>query len=373
METLFPIDLLDAFDPKHGSGVVAVVGSGPSCHAGLPSWQELLRRVAVEVDLEAEVDKYLVNREFLKVAQFLSRQRSEREIQERVAKQVDLSGQNPSQLHRLIVNLPFAGIITTNYDLLLSKADANHNFKPPITHLNSNLRNNSTGRFILHLHGHVGDPESIIISRQGYDYMELKAERVRQFLAGVFQFRSVLFIGFGFSDDHIDDLLRKLKDTGAVGESTVFALIPSPALADRVLHDNLRFRSVNPIYLADNGDYGVNELEVWLETLSRGLAQIASSQAGSVKAVKPKYVIEKIESLLVLEESLGRFGEALGMLPNRPDLQHAVRSNLRPLDVPRILERLDSEEMRLVLVSLNKARHDEVIEDVLTCFPPRRN
>src|SRR5258708_2556398 len=191
METIqFPIDLLEAFDRHRGSGVVAFVGSGPSCDAGLPNWPELLRRVAVEVGLESEVEERLDKGEFLKVAQFLARERSEKDIQERVVKQIERIERGPSQIHRLLVNLPFVGIVTTNYDLLLTEADSDRNFKPAITHQNTSVRAKLRERFILHLHGHVSDPESIIITRQGYDYIELKDDKVRQFLASVFQTKS---------------------------------------------------------------------------------------------------------------------------------------------------------------------------------------
>jgi hypothetical protein len=370
--THFPIDLLEAFDPHRGTGVVAFVGSGPSCQAGLPSWPELLRRIAAEVGLNEEVEVYLNNGQFLRVAEFLASQRSPKDIKERVARQIERTAQGPSTLHKLIVNLPFAGIITTNYDLLLTEADGSRHFKPPMTYLNSGLRSKLGERFILHLHGHVGDPETIIITRQGYDYIELKEERVRQFLAGVFQTRSVLFVGFGFVDSHIDDLLRHLKDTGAIGESTVFALIPSQLPTDRVLNDNLRVRSINPIYMADSGDYGVRELQTWLESLGRALNQIDRSQIESVRAVKPKYLIDKIEKLFAADDGLALLTEALRTLPDRPDLQHLLRVKLTPSDVKRILERLGVAEMRQVLIVINEAKHDPVVEDALTCFPPVR-
>ncbi len=371
METTpFPIDLLEAFDRHRGPGVVAFVGSGPSCDAGLPSWPELLRRVAVEVGLESEVEEKLKKGEFLKVAQFLARARSEKDIQERVAKQIERSEREPSPIHRLVVSLPFAGIITTNYDLLLTHADTARNFKSPITYLNSSLRSKLSERFVLHLHGHVDDPESIIITRQGYDYIELKGDRIRQFLASVFQIRSVLFIGFGFADDHIDNILRDLKDKGALGESTVFALIPHALTTDRVLHENLRFRSINPIYITDTGDYGVGELQIWLESLQRSLSRIDSSQRQSVTILKPKYLVDRIESLFASDEWLPLLAEALSTLPNRPDLQHLIRLKLRATDIRQILERLGLEEMRTVLVSINKVKRDPVIEDALTCFPP---
>lgn len=371
METTpFLIDLLEAFDRYRGPGVVAFVGSGPSCDAGLPSWPELLRRVAVEVGLESEVEDKLSKGEFQKVAQFLARERSEKDIQERVAKQIERSEGEPSLLHRLIVNLPFTGIITTNYDLLLTKADIARNFKPAITHLNSSLRAKLRERFILHLHGHVGDPETIVITRQGYDYIELKGDKIHPFLAGVFQTRVVLFIGFGFADEHIDDVLRDLKDKGVLGESTVFALIPSPSTTDRVLHESLRVRSINPIYITDTGDYGIRELQIWLERLQRSLTLINSSQTESVAILKPEYLVNRIERLFASDQWLPLLAQALTTLPNRPDLQHFVRLKLRATDVRKILERVGLEEMRVILVSINKVKRDPVIEDALTCFPP---
>ncbi len=304
------------------------------------------------------------------MAQFLARERSEKDIQERVVKQIERIERGPSQIHRLLVNLPFVGIVTTNYDLLLTEADSDRNFKPAITHQNASLRAKLRERFILHLHGHVSDPESIIITRQGYDYIELKDDKVRQFLASVFQTKSVLFIGFGFADEHIDEILRDLKDKGVLGESTVFALIPG-SLTDRVLHENLRFRSINPIYIADTGDHGVREMQVWLESLRRALTRIDSSQLQSVTILKPKYLVDQIESLLASsDEWMPLLAKALTTLPNRPDLQHSTRLKLRATDVRQILERLGLDEMRTVLISINKAKRDPVIEDALTCFPP---
>src|SRR5260370_26724955 len=134
------IDLIEAFDPRKGEGLVAFVGSGPSCSAGLPSWPELLRQIATEVNLESDVEGYLSRGEFLQVAQFLAEERSEAEIRERVAKRIRQAAKSPSAIHELIVKVPFSGIITTNYDLLLTDADQSRRFNLPVTHESTGLR-----------------------------------------------------------------------------------------------------------------------------------------------------------------------------------------------------------------------------------------
>jgi len=55
----WPAELLDAFDAGEGQGVVAFVGSGPSCDAGLPNWADLLERVAKDVGLYEKVKPHI--------------------------------------------------------------------------------------------------------------------------------------------------------------------------------------------------------------------------------------------------------------------------------------------------------------------------
>lgn len=368
--TEVPVDLLEAFD-RRGSGVVAFVGSGPSCDAGLPSWSELLHRVAAEIELDGEIEATLRRGDFLAAAHFLARQRTERDIQERIAKQIKRAARGPGTIHELIVKLPFAGIITTNYDLLLTEADVSRNFSLPITYLNSSLRGKFRERFLLHLHGHVDDPASIVITRQGYDDIQLKENQVRQFLSSVFQARSVLFIGFGFADDHIDNLLRDLQESGAIGESSVFGLVPSalPPAHDRVRHENLRFRLINPIYVNDTGDYGVKHLCEWMQNLSKALDKIRLSQDRSVRSVKPAYLVNRLETLLASEQWLPAVTKAINALPDRPDLHHLVRASLKRTDVIELLDQIGLDEMRSILLIMNGSKRDPLIEDALTCFP----
>jgi hypothetical protein len=367
----FPVDLLEAFDPQNGQGVVAFVGSGPSCDAGLPGWAELLRRIAAEVRLDNEVATYLERGDYLHAAQALARERSEQDIRDRVAKQIKRASRAPGDIHQLIVSIPFAGIITTNYDLLLTAADRTQNFNPPTTHQNAGIRSQLREPFLLHLHGHVGEPETIILTRQGYDQIVLDNSHVRPFLSSIFQTRAVLFIGFGFADNHVDEILRDFKDAKTIGESTVFALIPSSSSTpDKVKDYNLQFQHINPIYLTDRGDYGVAELRLWLQSLHKALARISLSTRRSVRSLRPKYLIESLNNLFVSDEWFALLASSLSALPNRPDLENLVRVSFTKADVEGLFSRLGLSEMRSILMSLNNARRHPALEDALSCFPP---
>jgi hypothetical protein len=365
-----PADLLDAFDPQVGHGVVAFVGSGPSCGAGLPNWADLLRRIAEEVGLYDEVGPHIESGRLVDAAQFLSKERTEGGIQERVAKVIRHASADPGPLHRLIVGLPFAGIITTNYDLLLTKADTARRFQLPITYQTSGLRNHIHEPFLLHLHGHVNDPETIILTRRGYDHILLENEKVQHFVEAVFHTRTVLFIGFGFADPNVDAILRDLTHLKVLGASSAFALVPCGEIVDPVVDESLRFRSVNPIYVLDRGDHGARELRVWLTKLTRALDRIALSEARSVRKLRPPWVTNRVEGLLASDEWLPLLCEALSTLRDRPDLLRLARLGLHKRDMDELLNRLGLDEMRSILVLVCKKRRHAILEDALSCFPP---
>jgi len=365
-----PAELLDAFDTQGGQGVVAFVGSGPSCDAGLPNWADLLERVAVDVGLYEEVKPHIRAGRLIDAAQFLSKERTERVIQERVANEIKRASAGPGRLHQLLIDLPFAGIITTNYDLLLTAADTVRRFQIPITHKTSGLSEHIRQRFVLHLHGHVDDPETVILSRLGYNHILLDNDRVRHFVNAVFQTRRVLFIGFGFADPNVDTILRDLSHLKVIGVSSVFALVPCGKSVDPVVDESLRHRSINPIYVRNRGDHGTEELGEWLGRLSGALNRITESQTNPVRKLRPAYVTNPVRDLLGSAEWLQLFGEAVLVLPDRPDLAKLARPALRRQDVDRIFDRLSLDEMRSILVFVCNKRRHPVLEDALSCFPP---
>jgi len=65
-------------------------------------------------DIEASLD----DGRFLDVAQYLAGIKTERAIQQKIADVIKDPRIVPGHLQELIVQVPFKGIITTNYDLL---------------------------------------------------------------------------------------------------------------------------------------------------------------------------------------------------------------------------------------------------------------
>ncbi len=365
-----PIDLIRAFKLVGGEGVVAFVGSGPSCDAGVPNWSDLIRCVAVDVGLDAEISPYLSTGRLLEAAQFLSRSRSEEDIQERVAKEIQRTAR-PGRVHELIVGAPFSGIVTTNYDLLLSMADRARKFDVPTTHQSVTVRDHLHRPFVLHLHGHVNEPRTIVLSRSGYDQIVAPAGApARQFLYSTLGSFTLLFIGFGFRDPNIDAILREGSELSTIGGSSVFALVPSGPKIDHVLDANLRTRKVNPIYIEDRGDHGTQALCEWLESLTRAVERVTLSRQSPVRNAKPAELLQRIQSLLQSGDWRLVLAKAVAELENRPDLQNLARKGFTNEDIPRLFDQMSIGETRRILMSVNRERRNEVVEDALSCFPP---
>jgi hypothetical protein len=358
-----PVALTSDFDQKYGKGVVAFVGSGPSIDSGLPRWEGLVSALARACQRDKEVQASVSAGRLLDVAQYLAHETSETAILEKAAQIIRDCRPRHLDTQKEIVGLPFSGIVTTNYDHLLVEADTTRRFALPISHRTSGLRDWLRQRFMFHLHGHIGDPASIILTKASYDTFAL-GERTQtlEFVRGVFQAHTVLFIGFGFRDENIDSLLRVFVDHGITSSWSVFALLPGGPDVDKVRDHALRRRNVNPIYFD-------GALSGWLNTLNRAVSAMNRAIQFPVSKQLPESLVEQIAALLGSIEYAQVAQAALGAT-GRPDLR-GLATTQGAVDWPGLMHRIDGGEMRALLRIVNQAQQHELIENALTCLPPR--
>ena len=155
--------------------------------------------------------------------------------------------------HKMIVSLPFRGILTTNYDTVLEAALATIN--PESASDNSLVIDESSGarvheflmamnndkrmiRRIAHLHGKFDPASSIILSIQDYEHaygLNLTSEgthRVNEsklrfrLLWSVLATRRVVFVGFSMDDPYFNKILETVsEDLWTWNKSTHFAIM----------------------------------------------------------------------------------------------------------------------------------------------------
>jgi hypothetical protein len=190
--------------------VVLFLGAGVSMGAGLPSWADLLRRLAGGKVAESELEA-LLTIDARDAAAVLERRYGGREaLADAVVE--EMSTERVSLAHQLLASLPVREAVTTNYDVLFERAWHDVGRRPRVL-----PRESAQGAdtWLLKLHGSVDDRARIVLSRD--DYLRFEGHGVA--LAGVVQAmlltRHMLFVGYSLSDDNFHRLMHQVRS--AVG------------------------------------------------------------------------------------------------------------------------------------------------------------
>jgi len=207
---------------------VAYVGAGMSAACGMPNWHELLlrlREVARANQRHNAIDDYgvilrnigvaLRARRFPLAASLIRRVLTPGEIDEviREAFGSHVLSSAPNLVRRRmtdrldsLINAPFRGIVTTNYDTLIEdRIGMSSTRRVQIVMgesrlLGSVLMNESeqTG-FFVKLHGSLST-DDIVLSQEEYDAIYLNSSKVKYFLNALLMKYRVLFVGCSLED-----------------------------------------------------------------------------------------------------------------------------------------------------------------------------
>src|SRR2546429_5443110 len=96
---------------------VPFLGAGASLGGGLPSAGDLAEQIAIKAGYPG-TDK----RDFLRVCQYYAMQTDPHAPRQFVARRLAMPGITPGIVHQKLAALPFACIITTNFDSLMERA-----------------------------------------------------------------------------------------------------------------------------------------------------------------------------------------------------------------------------------------------------------
>jgi SIR2-like domain len=215
---------------------ILFVGAGVSMSVGLPSWQTLIDHLLDELELDRSVieethESYQMLAEYYRLKQgSIGPLRSWMDRNWKVACD-RVSG---SEVHRLIVELDFPAIYTTNYDRNLETAFEVHD-KPyaKITNAKEIADAPEGVTQIIKFHGDFDDDTSLVLTETDFfDRLSFDSPLDIKFRADALG-RTILFIGYSMSDPNIRLLLHRIweiweKSGRKEDRPRSFVFMPSP-------------------------------------------------------------------------------------------------------------------------------------------------
>jgi hypothetical protein len=135
-------------------------------------------------------------------------------LRERIVELV--AGGTYTLTHALLAGLPATEFVTTNYDELFElAADA---AGMPVVALPYEPVTSSRQRWLLKLHGTVGSPSDIVLTREDYLRYPDRRGALAALVQALLITRHMLFVGFSLGDDNfhriVDDVRKALGDRG---------------------------------------------------------------------------------------------------------------------------------------------------------------
>jgi hypothetical protein len=210
----------------------------------LPGWGDLLirlvdhaRKIGRLTSSEASKLKRAVkDQKFLFVAEVIRRKLGAREYDEALEDIFRDPRLKPTKRHRLITEISFAAILTTNYDKLIESAYALHGYIPP-TYTFDNAPDIISALsherfFILKAHGDIDRKDTIILSERDYRDAVYRQPGYRAALNTIFITKTILFIGTSLTDTDINLVLESVSETFGGKGPKHYALLPRREAGD---------------------------------------------------------------------------------------------------------------------------------------------
>jgi hypothetical protein len=224
MEVKLPPQLIEEI---HQNNTVLFVGAGLSMQAGFPGWEELIVHMIEWADNLGLIDsreereelKQLVKKgELLLVASELRELMTPRDYLTFMKSKFRDESKKPAVVHRLLPEIGFQAVLTTNYDVLLESAYTLPGSNRPRTYTQEDAAelatlNSKKEFYILKVHGDIDRIDTVVLGRRDYRKIMFENKAYRDFFKTLLQSRTVLFAGYGLKDPDLEMILNELAST----------------------------------------------------------------------------------------------------------------------------------------------------------------
>lgn len=189
------------------NNVAIFAGAGLSSSAGYVNWKELIRPLALELDLNIDEEQDLVG-----VAQFYFNENGRNRISQQLMDKI-ASAKKPTTNHNILSRLPIKTYWTTNYDKLIEKSLEDANKIVDIKYTNNHLALTKKKRdaIVYKMHGDIDHPDSTILTKDDYERYSYQMKPYITALSGDLVSKTFLFLGFSFTDPNLDYIMSRVR------------------------------------------------------------------------------------------------------------------------------------------------------------------
>ncbi len=241
---------LDAIGNDPGNCVL-VVGAGLSkkgvrtAGAGIPDWDELMQLMIKDLEGAGRCDKTKTEQlramlkedppRYLDVAEeFWKAHIHDQGGYERfLRRHLNPPDLIESEIHRLILNIGFTGLVSYNFDLVFEKLD-DHRWTPVVyPDLMEQIDHFQRKFFFAKIHGCISRPaSSLVLTRSSYEKLRLHPN-YRDLIATVLFAHKVLCVGFSLRDPDFQSIIQDLKNRWGPPLPPLYALMRDPGESAR--------------------------------------------------------------------------------------------------------------------------------------------
>jgi len=192
------------------NNVAVFAGAGLSVKSGYFDWKKLLEPIArkLQLDIKEEYDLAALAQYFVDNKGGVRDQ-----LTKILTTEFNKSGISFSENHKILARLPISIFWTTNYDNLLEQALRDAGKLPDVKVTNAHLAQNISKRdaIVYKMHGDVSDLANTVLTKHEYEDYNLNRELFSNAFKADFVAKTMLFIGFSFTDPNLDYLISRIR------------------------------------------------------------------------------------------------------------------------------------------------------------------
>ena len=247
MQPVNPIQLANIKriqEASRNGRLVLFIGAGVSKNSGVPMWGELIEKMKSELPESVRNEK-----DDLKLAQLYKDSRGEKEYLEMVMDTLCHNKVIPNPIHKELLALAPAHIITTNYDDLIEQEVKNEYKQFAIVRSDKDMPNMTYPNALIKMHGDYTLGNIVLAENDYYNYPKTFA-LTRAFVQSLFASKLIVFVGFSFADINLKMILNDVKNILEERMQPVYML--SLDKPDEVTQKYFESKGINIVYLEDS-------------------------------------------------------------------------------------------------------------------------